>query len=241
MGERENESAVTFLDLKWDTEFFGITCAKAILHKSLTQQEWAKTKERFQPYRFVSIENRNSEPVNAQLIGSETNAFLADVNIQFSKKPEAVCINQESIRIYHSMEYDSRILEMADFAFSKFIEDPQLAQRGGADVYRQWLINSFGKTDKFFAIDESTDINGFLLYTFSGRTCIIELISVSSNLSKKGIGTNLFRAVESIAYQQGCDEMKVGTQVRNIRAINFYHKVGCKMVECHQIYHLWKQ
>ena len=38
------ENTVTFYELKWDTEFFGVTSAKAILHKPLSLNEWDELK-----------------------------------------------------------------------------------------------------------------------------------------------------------------------------------------------------
>ena len=234
------ESAVSFRDLQWDTEFFGVTSAKVILRKPLTRMEWDSLKERFGEYQFISIENHNSEPINAQFIGTDTTAFLADVNIQFKKKVDAACDKPEGIKLYKAMERDERIVEMAEFPLSKFTEDPELAKRGGADVYRQWLINSFGKPEKFYAVAENDgEINGYLLHSYSDRTCTVELIAVSSKRAKGGIGTGLMKAVEYAACQRGCDELKVGTQMRNTGAINFYQKCGCKQVGCHQVYHMW--
>lgn len=241
MKDRNIENGVTFHELKWDTEYFGVNSAKAILHRQLTKTEWDGLKERFENYQFISIENRNSIPANAQLIGKDTTAFLADVNIQFKKKIEANGNMPEAVHIYQAMERDERIIEIGDFQFSKFTEDPELAKRGGSEVYNQWLINSFGKSDKFHAVAKGVggEINGFLLHSYSDKTCTVELIAVSSNVTRGGIGTSLFRAVEYSAYKCGCTEIKVGTQVRNIGPINFYHKVGCKQVESHQVYHLW--
>lgn len=241
MKHEKIESAVTFSELQWDTEFFRVSCAKAILHKPVTRLEWKGLLEKFRNYQFISIQNLNSEPANALLIGKDTTAFLADINIQFIKKIDADVIIPESIRIYQAMERDERIVKMADFPFSKFTEDPELAKRGGAEVYRHWLINSFEKQDKFYAVAEGTNegIDGYLLHSYYDRACIVELIAVSSNRAKGGIGTNLIKAVEHSAYKRGCSEIKVGTQVRNVGAINFYHKVGCKQVGCHQVYHFW--
>jgi len=241
MKDGNIEEVVTFHGLQWDTEFFGINCAKAILHKPLTPTEWDSLKEKFRDYQFVSIENRNSEPVNAQLIGTGTTAFLADVNIQFKKKLEAICEMPELVQIYQGMKQDERIIEMGDFQFSKFTEDPELAKRGGSEVYKQWLINSFRKPDKYFAVAEGVDggPNGFLLHSYIENSCNIELIAVSRNTINSGIGSSLFKAVEYVAHQRGCEEIRVGTQVKNMPAINFYHKVGCKQVGCHQVYHLW--
>lgn len=234
-------NAVNFYDLKWDTNFFGVTSAKAILNKPVTLSEWEELKNRFNDYQFISIVNNNSEPVNAQMIGKNTSAFLADINIQFTKKVNTPQDRQLNITIHRALERNDQVIEIADFQFSKFTEDPELAKRRGDELYNQWLINSFNNQDKFYALsnDENGDINGFVLFSYSGDSCVIELIAVSRRVIKGGLGTSLFKAVEYAAYQRGIKEINVGTQVRNLGAINFYHKVGCRQVACHQVYHLW--
>lgn len=236
------EEIMTFSELKWDTEYFGIKSAKVLLHKPLNLNIWNELKTRFKDYQFISIVNQNSEPINSQFIGKDTSAFLADVNIQFKKKIRGYYeLPEKYISIHQSLERNEQIIELADFQFSKFTEDPELARRGGKQVYRQWLINSFEKPDKFFALDknENGEVNGFLLHSYSDRTCVIELIAVSKYIANGGIGTSLFRYMEHEAHQRSCTEIRVGTQLRNIGAINFYQKVGCKQVGCHQVYHLW--
>jgi dTDP-4-amino-4,6-dideoxy-D-galactose acyltransferase len=235
------DNKVDFSELKWDTEFFGVTSAKAILNKPITLNEWVELKKRFNDYQFISIVNNNSEPVNAQIIGKDTSAFLVDVNIQFMKKIEYSHEIPTNITVHSGLERNNQVIEMADFQFSKFTEDPDLAKRGGDKLYSQWLVNSFNDQDKFYALskDENGEITGFLLYSFSDNFCVIELIAVSRTNTKGGVGTALFKAVENAAFQRGINEIRVGTQVRNIGAINFYHKVGCRQVGCHQIYHLW--
>ncbi|MGX9133218.1 GNAT family N-acetyltransferase [Rummeliibacillus sp. JY-2-4R] len=235
------ESAVCFIELKWDTEFFGITSAKAVLNNTLSLKEWEELRGKSKSYQFVSIINQYSNPTNAQLIGKDTQAFLADVNIQFSKKLVASQEKPENITFHQGLEKNNQIVELADFSFSKFIEDPEFAKRGGEKVYKQWLLNAFIKTDKYFALSKNKngDINGFILYSYNSDRCIIELIAVSPKEANGGIGTKLFRAIEYKAKQHGSKEINVGTQIRNIGAINFYHKVGCRQTECHQVYHLW--
>ncbi|OLS41101.1 N-acetyltransferase [Bacillus sp. MRMR6] len=243
MSDIDTRNGVTFYKLEWDTEFFGVKCAKAILHKPLTLDVWTELKLLFKEYQFISIENQNSDPINAQLIGKDTPAFLADINIQFVKyleeKDEQHLFN--NITLHHSLKRNDKIVEMADFQFSKFTADIELANRGGERVYSQWLINSFDKPNKYFALskDENEEINGFLLYSYSDDACVIELIAVSQRVPKSGVGTSLFNTVEHSAIKNGSKIIKVGTQVRNLGAVNFYHKVGCRQVGCHQIYHLW--
>lgn len=235
------ETSVTFNDLNWDTEFFCVSSAKAILNSPLNLDEWVDLKNKFKNYQFISIVNQNSNPVNAQWIGKETSAFLADINIQFMKKLVRQVEISDKITIHNSLDKNEQILEIADFQFSKFTEDPNLAKRGGNQVYHHWLINAFNKPEKFFAIskNEIGEINGFLLYSYLENACVIELIAASKKETKGGIGTSLFKAVENVAQQRGCSEINVGTQIRNTGAINFYNKLGCKQVGCHQVYHLW--
>jgi dTDP-4-amino-4,6-dideoxy-D-galactose acyltransferase len=235
------EKAVSFYELKWDTEFFGVSSAKAILHMPLSLNDWDKLQAEFKDYQFITITNKNSDPNNTQLIGKDTSAFLVDVNIQFVKKLVGPYKIPTNVTIHQSLERNDQITELANFEFSKFTEDQELAKRGGNQVYTQWLINAFEKSDKFFALstDENDNIDGFVLYSFSDNASIIELIAVSQKVTKGGIGTSLFKAVEFATHQHGFNEINVGTQIRNIGAINFYNKVGCKLVGCHQVYHLW--
>lgn len=241
MSYRDVKNDIAFYDLEWDTEYFGITCAKLIIKRQLKLKEWNEILVRFKDYQFISIENRNSEPVNAQFIGRDTSAFLADVNIQFEKKVNGSYEAPGNITIHQGLEKSDQIIDMGNFQFSKFTEDPELAKRGGDQVYRLWLSNSFEKQNKFYALsnDEQGNLNGFLLHSYSDNKCVIELIATSRTKVKSGIGSKLFRGVEHNAFQHGIEEIKVGTQLRNMGAINFYHKVGCKQVGCHQVFHLW--
>lgn len=240
MADMNIRNPYSFNELKWDSNFFKVKCAKAILYGPLLKHEWDELKSNFNSYEFISIENRNSEPVNSQFIGKETPAFLIDVNVQFSKKPELVK-KPGNVTIWNYMERYEQIIEMAEFPYSKFIEDNEFYKRNGNQVYKQWVINSFNKPDKYFAVsrNERGEINGFLLYSFIGCICTIELMATAKDSMGKGIGTSLFKMVEYEAKYRGCDEIRVGTMIRNIGAINFYHKMGCKQVGCHQIYHLW--
>jgi len=235
------DEQVSFYELEWDTQYFGITCAKAVLHKPLSNEVWSELLSRVMLYDFVSVENRDSNPHNALLIGENTNAFLADVNIQLEKGALDQQLCPQEVKIIGSQEPDERIASLSYFPFSKFIEDSRLATRGGAQVYRHWVVNSFDKPHKHFALAEGSEgrLDGFVLYRFEGGHCWIELIVVAPHAKGNGVGTKLFEAVEYAAYHAGCT-VRVGTQVHNHSAINFYHKMGCRQVGCHQVYHVWK-
>lgn len=230
-----------FYKLDWDTHYFGVSCAKAILLDAISKEEWSTFKKQFPNYQFISIENRNSNITNSQLIGRETKAFLADVNVQFTKHTTFKSIPLDNIEIRDNLDYNTEVVNLTSFKFSKFIEDPEFAKRNGHEVYTQWITNSFNKDDKYFALYKNSNksIDGFILYSFQSSGCVIELISVSGTASNKGIGTLLLNAVTNNAFLKNCHRINVGTQLKNLQAINFYHKNGFKQHECHQVYHLW--
>jgi dTDP-4-amino-4,6-dideoxy-D-galactose acyltransferase len=241
MEIKSPNEAVSFYELKWDTEFFGVSSAKAILHMPLSLSEWKNLKERFVDFEFISIENRNSNSINSHLIGKETSAILADTNIQFTKTIESLDAMPLNVLVQNRLERNDSIIEISEFQYSKFTEDQELSKRRGGQVYRQWLINSFDREDKYFVLykDDYNNVTGYLLHSYSADACTVELIAVSNEVKKSGIGTSLFRALEYSAFERGIYKIKVGTQIKNLSAINFYHKVGCKQVGCHQVFHLW--
>lgn len=229
--------------MHWDTNFFGVTCAKLILNGNFNLNEWDAIEEELHNYEFVVIENRNSNIVNSQILGVKTTAFLADTNIQFEKKVvlEPFEYSQFGIEIYNNVPVEEEIIEIANFDFSRFKTDKRLSDLGGNKLYKEWVKNSFNKKDKFFAISRGQlgEIRGFVLFSYSNMKCTVELIAVSNNHVSQGIGSMLFKAVEASSVQKGVEIIRVGTQASNRNAINFYHKAGCKQVECHQIYHYW--
>lgn len=243
MYKKEFQDSISLYKLEWDTNFFGVNCAKVMLHSNISIDAWKQLKDSMKNYEFVSIENSNSDPINSQLIGRDTKAFLADTNIQFIKQ---IKFNHEynmesNIKICSSLNVDKKVAHLANFQFSKFMEDLNLKKRGGSQVYKNWVLNSFKNPNKLYILsrDKNQNINGFLLYSYSKDICTVELIAVAKTSSRNGIGTSLFKALEYEVYNQGVKIIKVGTQIRNTPAINFYHRMGCKQVGCHQVYHLW--
>jgi len=240
MAGKEN-NAFELIDLDWDTDFFGVKAGKAILTKSLKEFEWCTLRSCISEYDFVVIENKNSDPDNARILGTDTSAFIVDTNIQFAKSITICDDYLACINVFEAMDNNEDIIGMSDYKYSRFLADPFLRLRGGKGVYSEWLKNSFNMKNKYFAIykDVNSNLCGYALFSFSQAECIIELIAVSNEAKGRGIGESMFQAVEKTAIEKKAFRICVGTQSRNIQAINFYSKVGCRQVGCHQIFHLW--
>lgn len=82
-----NKSGGSFscIPLKWDTDYFGISCARVNLTGPATEAEQEEILSFCRSFDFVTLANLNNFSENNFWIGRRTNAFLADVNIQFFK------------------------------------------------------------------------------------------------------------------------------------------------------------
>jgi dTDP-4-amino-4,6-dideoxy-D-galactose acyltransferase len=80
---------------------------------------------------------------------------------------------------------------------------------------------------------------GFLLFSIKDNCATIELISLSSKAQGKGAGTKLISALNNFAHKKGVTAIKVGTQVDNIQAVNFYLKKGFTYNQRNAVYHYW--
>lgn len=229
------------VDLPWDTKFFGYTSAKLILKNDILNYEWDNILESVSGYEFVVIQNLNSNYNNSKYLGTSTNAFLTDINIQFQKKIDTLSTYDEYEIAEKTETVKESILSLTTFNHSRFFNDKDLYNNGGANIYKEWVINSFNNIDKKYIINkENGCINGYALISESREEIIIELISVDSNQKNKGIGRKLFNSIVNYGIEHKKSLINVGTQITNTQAINFYHKMGCRQTETHQIFHFWK-
>jgi len=64
--------------------------------------------------------------------------------------------------------------------------------------------------------------------------CLLWDIRVAPNSRGKGIGSALFRRVETWAKGHGCRQLKAETQNTNVRACEFYARHGCRLRSAHR-------
>lgn len=254
--------------LKWDTDFFKIKSAKLVLKNEILNKDIERIKRKIkqEQYEFITVVNENNNINNNKLIYRLGNVFLADVNIQFKKyieTPESIKKsnynnqknnNANSNRIYtfstkekiiikNNLELKEEILEISqkEFKYSRFIEDDNLIKPN--EVYLEWTKNSFGRKNKFFAYYEKDNrIEGFILFSINSSTLdiIIELIAIKNEMQSKGVGSFLLKSIEEYAKKNSIKFLRVGTQLNNIKAQNFYIKNGFKHISNNSIYHLWR-
>lgn len=227
-----------------DTDYFGLKSAKVVLKKACMFEQTQRELLGFlQDFEFVVITNRDNNPNNNQWLGKRTTAFLTDVNIQFHKNVVTTTKNSNSTRITDNFPGSLQILQIAKNAFtiSRFLNDPYLPAEKAKHIYADMTRNAFGKEGRFFVTFQEKEITaGFLLFSFNrGKSSIIELIAIDPNFAGKGIGRALLNAMEYYVAKEAVKTMKVGTQLNNTSAFNFYTSSGFNYFECSSIYHYW--
>lgn len=226
--------------LDWDTDFFGVSCARVMLNEELTEQEFENMLEQCEAYGFVTVENTCGSPVNDFYLGTKSKAYIADCAVTLKKKSEPHSIDElEGNSIREAVEADLPWIEgIAKNAFvtSRFYNDPCISEEKASGLYKSWVKNAFADENKtIFVTDEQ---NGFLIYYQNGKIAHLNLIAAGGENRKKGVGSALTRYADNYAFENGCEDFYVGTQSANIPAINLYVKCGFKFSKATKIFHL---
>ena len=226
--------------LEWDTDYFQKKSAKVVLNEKLSNQEFAGMVKQLKCFEFVTITNVNNDYYNNFLIGQLSTSFLVDINMQF-QQPVDIQAESPQYRIDNNFKPTKDIVEIASNAFnySRFYNDPYLNRDAAKNIYANWVKNSFKKSNKYFVVAEEKELMGFLLFSIKDDCATIELISLSSKAQGKGAGTKLVSALNNFAHKKGVTSIKVGTQVDNIQAVNFYLKKGFTYNQRNAVYHYW--
>lgn len=230
--------------LQWDTEYFGVSSARVNLSGTIDEKEQEKIICFCKDYDFVTISNSENIKENNYWIGKKTDAFLADLNIQFIKVlKDKLDYQDDETYVVNSLSRNEQIIDIAkkSFNYSRFFNDPMLPQPRAEKIYLHWTECAFGQEDKYFVISKRDgNIAGYILFSFNEDCIVIELIAVNEKYQGQRVGKSLIHTMESFVLGKGIKIIKVGTQVNNIIAAQFYNAMEFKYVSCGSMYHLWR-
>lgn len=229
--------------LEWDTDYFGVKSARVNLLGNVDERGQEDILSFCKNYDFVTIVNFENRNENNLWVGEKTAAFLADVNVQFVKELHSLeKHSDDKTYVTNNLPVNDQILNIArkSFRYSRFFNDPNLSERKSPNIYLHWTEGAFLQEGKYFVICvRESNIAGYLLFSSEESYATVELIAVDEAHQGKGVGKALIKAMESFAYDKDINKIKVGTQVNNIPAVQFYSKMGFTYVNCGSIYHIW--
>ena len=124
-----SESKFECIPLQWDTDYFGVNSARVNLNGFASTNDQDAIIDFCKDYSFVTMFNRDNLNENNLWIGRRTNAFLADMNVQFLKiLTEIPRFHDENTYIFNKFLRNDQIIEIAkkSFSHSRFFNDPQV-------------------------------------------------------------------------------------------------------------------
>lgn len=231
--------------LTWDKEYFKVDSARVNLRGPIDHEGQEEIIAFSKDYDFVTLVNLENNKENNYWIGEKTSAFLADINIQFAKVLEKkLGQGDDETQVVNNLPWNQEILDISkeSFQYSRFFNDPKLPKEQAKNIYLHWAECAFGQKDKYFVISKRQGrIAGYILFSLDGEDSTIELIAVDKKYQGQKVGRSLIEKMEAFLIDKGINKIKVGTQVNNISAAQFYLKRGFIYVGCGSMYHLWRR
>ena len=134
------------------------------------------------------------------------------------------------------------VASIAYHAFESFRlrVDPQILESRARHSRREWVRNGFkGRAEAIYIAESENHLVGFALLRSKGNTekiGEIELIAVDPAFHGRGIGKVL--VAEAIRHYRGrTSEIQVGTQAKNLQAIDLYTRMGFSVIRSELSFH----
>jgi dTDP-4-amino-4,6-dideoxy-D-galactose acyltransferase len=227
--------------LDWDSCFFGLKIGQIdtdqMTYELYNELIYTKRKSGYDlVYWFAEYDGKNDpEPSGGKL------PELYDVKITYSKSNLIPEENKNlSIEKYNG-PLTGKLIELAieSGQKSRFRKDSRLKDRF-VDMYTTWISRSVSGeiADVVLVSKMQNEINGFITAQRTGSICRVGLIAVDQMFRGRGIGGELLEAANSWCTKEGCNEIRVATQIENRGACRLYERNGYNRLSTKYIYHI---
>lgn len=160
--------------------------------------------------------------------------YLTDIGITWWSDTLKILKNNRSdtCTIRHATTEDLPLLAaevVKLFRLSRFYGDPFFSEADANRMHVAWITNSVsGKSADVVLINP--DFGFVTCKTNPDGHGEIPLIGVWSHSRRQGAGRELMIAAASWFSRRGIEAVRVKTQVKNMAAMNFYHRLGFNML-----------
>jgi len=154
--------------------------------------------------------------------------------------PESIGHRQQ-YEIRWAQDEDRNFVEdiaQKNFSHDRFHQDPNIDNSLADEVKRQWAGNFFsGKRGNAMIVATANNRPvAFLLLLLPQKHSVIDLIAVSKNHRKKGLGLQMINyALQNFS---GNNRWIVGTQSTNIASIRLYERLGFQTMGSQYVLHM---
>jgi dTDP-4-amino-4,6-dideoxy-D-galactose acyltransferase len=228
--------------LQWDSEFFGLTIARIMVHpltSSIVAQIDYWSNQESVDCLYLLVDSSDAETVYV----AESHGFrLVDIRITL----EAIVNEQKvgvdpCVRTVEPRDIDLlRTIAANSFRESRFYTDHQFPREKCDELYATWIENSCdGWADAVLVYSPEKTPLGFVSCHLKPDFGQIGLVGVRSDIQGRGVGKKLLTSALHWFGQHERKRVRVVTQGRNIRAQKIYQKSGFVTSEVQLWYHRW--
>lgn len=233
---------MSLTELEWDSRFFGHKIGKIELRElGADDVEREVTRARQLGFALLYLFGEPRVPLSSPWLKGN-HGCLVDIKVMYAKSGLARKAGFAST-VWREPAEIGQLYELAyeSGKYSRFKLDPRFGLESFQRLYRAWVDNSVSGAvaDDILVYREGGRLGGFCTVKYRADQATIGLIAVAPDHQGKGIGRDLCEAVETRSIHRGCHGIAVATQMANAGACRFYEKMGMKIVESTDIYHLW--
>lgn len=226
--------------LDWDSNFFNTKVA-IILNSNLLENDVIPILDELDNLGFSLIywpTLKNTEV--SKLMLKKYNGLLADRKVELVLKTKKIELTSLQIEEFSKTDNVDDLKKLALIAgqYSRFNKD-YITKPYYPALYDLWIEKSINasKPSTVFVCNNNNSIDGFISLDISEDCGRITLLAVNENVQGKGVGSSLFKTAMSYCFKNGCQKMKVCTQLQNIKAMKFYEKCGFEIESIMNYYH----
>lgn len=240
-----NQPLCAFLD--WDSEFFGCRIAQISCHR-LSDDEVAAVSDWCANQQIDCLYFLADADDLATIRRVEANHFhLVDIRVTLSKRFELLAHKKhvgfpEIIR-FHCEGDLANLKAIAKNAHhdSRFYADSHFPVQQCEALYETWIEKSCrGYADAVLVAENHGRAIGYIsCHVTEAQAGKIGLVGVDEAMRGQGIGQRLLAASLEWFQAQGCSQVTVVTQGRNIQAQRLYQKHGFLTQSLQLWYHRW--
>lgn len=238
-----NEFPYCIERLDWDSKIFEKEVFLLVFNKNIDSEAWKLINTELKNADLVYIKNKTKFRSNSFVISNCTDATLYDTNISFGLSKNYINTDLDNFdNILISDNPTFNLEKLLVYSQSRFVNDERLFAIGGKNVYKSWILNAKKTKNKKFLIYIENELPiGFILYAVKKNKYVVELISTSIQCRGTGVGKRLMALLINLASEKNISQIEVGTQISNIKAINFYIRNKFIVDETTDVYHWWKK
>jgi dTDP-4-amino-4,6-dideoxy-D-galactose acyltransferase len=214
--------------LKWDTEFFGRKIG--VLSGELSSRARVAADlaaARAEGFEYVTCRPPVEDAAAIRTLEAE-GFYLTDVGVTWASPAQAYLDRAPApsgVRPATAADLPLLTSEAVKlFRRSRFYSDPFFTEAEADRLHVAWLENSVsGQAADAVLINPDA---GFVTCKLKGDHAEVPLIGVWEQSRKRGAGRDLMTAAVQWFRGRGVETVRVKTQVKNLRAMNFYHRLG---------------